>query len=60
MKLFECCHYCVAPKRHPGCHSQCKDYIEQKAVNDARNAVISNAKQQEESLKRYPRKKYKR
>ena len=23
---FECCHLCVAPKRHPGCHDHCDEY----------------------------------
>lgn len=36
MGLFECCHGCVAPKRYPGCHDRCKEYLEQKALNDAR------------------------
>lgn len=31
---FEECHHCVAPKRHPGCHSHCPDYIEAKAKYD--------------------------
>lgn len=35
MGFFECCHYCVAPKRYPGCHSTCPDYIKQKAEWDA-------------------------
>lgn len=29
-----CCLNCVAPKRHPGCHGHCPEYIEQKAKND--------------------------
>lgn len=24
--MFECCHHCVAPKRHPGCHDRCEEY----------------------------------
>jgi hypothetical protein len=47
MKLFECCYHCVAPKRHPGCHSSCPDYIKQKILNDERNAKIAAAKHQE-------------
>ena len=31
-----CCHYCVAPKRYPGCHDHCPEYQEQKAENDAK------------------------
>lgn len=32
MKLFECCHHCTAPKRHPGCHDRCPEYKEQKEI----------------------------
>lgn len=28
---FNCCKNCVAPKRHPGCHSECEEY---KACNE--------------------------
>lgn len=28
---IECCKDCVAPKRHLGCHSTCKEYKEEKA-----------------------------
>ena len=31
MGFFECCHVCKAPKRYPGCHDKCPDYIKQKA-----------------------------
>jgi hypothetical protein len=29
------CKDCTAPKRHPGCHDKCPEYLEQKAKNDA-------------------------
>jgi hypothetical protein len=32
------CKDCVAPKRHPGCHSQCQEYLAQKAAYDAMKA----------------------
>ena len=32
---IRCCYGCVAPKRHPGCHDSCKDYLEEKAKHDA-------------------------
>ena len=28
---IKCCKDCVPPKRHPGCHSQCPDYLREKA-----------------------------
>lgn len=32
---ISCCKGCVAPKRHPGCHGSCSDYIREKAEHDA-------------------------
>lgn len=40
MDFFECCHQCKAPKRHPGCHDSCPDYIKAKKLWDARNENI--------------------
>lgn len=28
------CRYCTAPKRHPGCHSTCPEYLKEKAEYD--------------------------
>lgn len=28
------CRGCVAPKRYPGCHAVCQEYLEQKAEYD--------------------------
>lgn len=38
MGFINCCHFCVAPKRHPGCHGYCPDYAEEKALHDQRKA----------------------
>jgi hypothetical protein len=36
------CRYCVAPKRHPGCHDTCtKEYIPWRARLDARKAEFA-------------------
>ena len=35
---FECCVLCVKPKRHPGCHDHCPDYLAEKAEHDKRKA----------------------
>ena len=29
-----CCNNCVAPKRYPGCHGTCPEYLEQRAKYD--------------------------
>ena len=31
---IECCYKCVAPKRHPGCHDKCKEYLKEKAKHE--------------------------
>ena len=36
---INCCRYCVAPKRYPGCHDHCPDYAKEKAVADAQKAA---------------------
>lgn len=36
MNPFECCHKCVAPKRHPGCGGSCEEYKKAKAVHEAK------------------------
>lgn len=38
MNYFECCHYCVPPKRYPGCSGKCPDYAEGRAKYEADKA----------------------
>lgn len=40
-KTIECCAECVAPKRHVGCHSTCKEYKKEREAYDEkkRNAI---------------------
>ena len=33
---IKCCQYCVAPKRYPGCHASCLEYLKEKAEYDER------------------------
>lgn len=33
---ISCCHGCMAPKRYPGCHDHCPDYLKEKAEYEAR------------------------
>ena len=42
--MFECCMNCVAPKRHPGCHSTCEEYKKGKEMLNRRNARIKKEK----------------
>lgn len=34
MQAFKSCMNCVAPKRHPGCHGTCPEYLEARAEYD--------------------------
>ena len=34
MGVINCCHYCVSPKRHPGCHDHCPEYAAEKAEHN--------------------------
>lgn len=31
---IKCCYGCVAPKRYPGCHGTCPEYLAEKAKHD--------------------------
>ena len=32
---IRCCNGCMAPKRHPGCHGTCPEYLKEKAEHEA-------------------------
>ena len=35
----KCCRGCVAPKRYPGCHDRCQEYIAARAEYDRRKEI---------------------
>lgn len=39
-----CCNGCVAPKRYPGCHSHCPEYLVERAEHDRRKAIYDKEK----------------
>lgn len=39
MKI-KCCKDCVAPKRHPGCHGVCPEYIHEKTLWEEEKKII--------------------
>ncbi len=41
---IKCCKSCVAPKRHPGCHGHCPEYLAEKAVYEAEKAETDKRK----------------
>ena len=34
-----CCKGCIPPKRYPGCHGSCPEYIEEKAEHEKRKEI---------------------
>ena len=48
--MITCCKDCVAPKRRPGCHGSCPEYIVEKAEHDRERlerAMINNIHRRE-------------
>ena len=48
--IINCCHYCVAPKRHPGCHDSCPDYAAQKAEHEKLKAADAKRRKVEDDI----------
>jgi hypothetical protein len=44
------CKDCVAPKRHPGCHGHCPEYLEEKARHDEQKAEADKKRRIEYGL----------
>ncbi len=36
--MFDCCYKCTQPKRHPGCHDHCGEYLAEKAARDRKKS----------------------
>lgn len=47
---IKCCKGCVAPKRHPGCHGHCPEYIAEKEQYDKEKAVADQKRSIEDGL----------
>lgn len=43
--VIKCCIDCKPPKRHPGCHDHCPEYIGERAEHDERKAVFDKQRQ---------------
>ena len=41
---INCCWGCVAPKRHPGCHGHCPEYIAEKDQLEKEKEIINQRK----------------
>lgn len=44
------CYGCVAPKRHPGCHDHCQEYIQEKIAYEEKKAAEHKRKSIEDGL----------
>lgn len=40
--MIWCCKDCVAPKRRPGCHGSCPEYLVEKAEHDKQRIEQAN------------------
>lgn len=47
---IKCCRYCVAPKRHPGCHDRCAEYQGEKTAYNELKAAADKKKAIESGL----------
>ena len=48
--MIYCCKGCEAPKRYPGCHAVCQEYLEQKAAYDKRKAEVDKERQIKQAI----------
>jgi hypothetical protein len=47
---IKCCKDCVAPKRYPGCHDHCLQYIQEKTAYEEKMAAANKKKAIEDGL----------
>ena len=47
---INCCQFCVAPKRYPGCHDRCSEYAVEKANHNAQKLEYEKRKRIEYGL----------
>lgn len=45
MKSAKCCIKCVPPKRHPGCHDQCQEFLAVAEENERERSEIAKRNQ---------------
>lgn len=48
--MIYCCKGCEAPKRYPGCHGECQEYLDQKAWYDKRKAELDKERQVDQAI----------
>lgn len=53
MNQFKCCFYCVPPKRHPGCHAECAEYIKSRAEFDRMREIEKGERRKDDELRSY-------
>lgn len=42
--MITCCKDCVAPKRHPGCHDYCEEYLKEKEEHERQKEAARKEK----------------
>ena len=42
--VIKCCKECVAPKRHPGCHGTCEEYLAERAEYEKQKEIYDHSR----------------
>lgn len=42
--VIKCCKECVAPKRHPGCHGTCEEYLAERAEYEKQKEIYEQSR----------------
>lgn len=48
--MFFCCYKCIPPKRFPGCHARCKEYLKEKQIYEERKKEVDQKRNLENGL----------
>ena len=48
--MIWCCKDCIAPKRYPGCHGSCPEYIKEKEIHDKEREELRKKKALQDGL----------
>ena len=52
-KVIRTCYGCEKPKRHPGCHATCPDYLRENAEHQERKKLVGREKRLYYSLEEF-------
>ena len=53
LNKIKCCYKCVPPKRHPGCHAKCEEYLAEKRRLQELKDIENDARMKQDDLVKY-------